>query len=672
MIKYAKLRRGGRFNPPPSIHNTGYNPNAAVANTAAAPYVSQYVAPPVEEYRELFAKKEELYERQIDRSDKIDYTLGQLALTQGDEGIRNEAATEIQRLLAETREKGDWENADMAVRKAGKYLATNPELRAGMKNYEAVELEKNRRREMGAGNLPFGDDPDKWTTIDPETGEIRMYNGASELQLEWDNRRESMFNDIMPELTNIALRQGKYDQLQYGNEQQITADKMTNYIDGVGEYKGNGALQRYLDTAEGRQELRAIQELGNEPITDRATAILHLKENLKATAFERLFKNSNIKYKDDTWKIAAKRARNQAIKDKNPTFLKKYLMPDPVTGMVTTNPAELAAFIGKDQIMDLNRSLLAFGKNTALGDIAREDQNLIPIASKYVNLSREIAEAQILHDETPDNTGKSGLKGARALNLKGKKERLAEFLQNNPNIDEIKLQEIASNFKDLAPKELEVLEKYATVLTRLPQAKVNFWGDDNVQHEAGDIYFGLSTQLTASQLGYTKEDINILNELAPGSIIQRGVDKDDNPLYELRVLNQQTITEDHEISLQRVNGYKATAISQQQGREGVYISTFVDEKVEVVKSRIKQIQSYINVGETIRVKGVSQDATAYFNQLIRKSERDAIAIVGATTIEEQTTAQSRYNKTIKHIDQLEAAFKKEKIDLATRRLKTDI
>ena len=243
------------------------------ARISLAPYQSQYVQAPIQEYMTVFQNLQGRYNKNKAQMDKLDLMAEQMSVLPGDKQVKERLIGNIRKTVDELSQRGDaYEHYKDAVNSSVMDYMKDEQRQAVESNYKRYLEDRETKKkleEQGKSVLDFGDftraGRGKFSTVvrDPETGEekVRSYRSGIQEKLDWDKRKEEMFDDI-PESgrTRIlgAANMFETGQITYSDFKGITADIIKKYAP--------MALNRYVgSTSEGAQEYKAYLQQGKSP-----------------------------------------------------------------------------------------------------------------------------------------------------------------------------------------------------------------------------------------------------------------------------------------------------------------------------------------------------------------------------------------------------------------------
>ncbi len=524
--KIPLFQRGGRGGGFRNLSPYSYTGAQLVPQVDPVKQVRMYHGAPIQELQQTGAKLEKDYYQNLDTADKVEFTLNQLELLEGDEGIRSDALTGVKNILKDTAERGDWENANLAVRKAAQLVSGNPEIRAAMKNYESYKADEEMVRQIrgrGERELQYGDKGD-FTTRDPETGQIRYYKSRVEQRADWEGQQEQLFNDMQ---ANMSQDKQFYDAthgyLGTDNVKHIAADRIKDYVLGEGIYAGNSALNRYLGTHEGQQELEALTKIGDggEPLT-KEEAINKISQELISTGFEKVFNQTDTKFVTD-WQAKQDREfrKNHALKTMgyNNAYARSVLSH--VDGKNNAPQTALTAFFPNKKV-DLSRGVLTFGENTPLANLSIDKRSKAPLAAQFYALDysnrseiKKIIDHYVFYGASPGTVDNLNIQKdiiARELDNRG----LEDTPENRKSVrDELYAIGQEMRTSGVTDGQMKALGKFSMGLDHIGVADAkSLMQTDNIRHEDGRIFAGVIGEVPTAQLE-NFVDPAILKELEP-------------------------------------------------------------------------------------------------------------------------------------------------------------
>jgi len=295
-------------------------------NSVNSQYVPRFVGSNYNELSEAKKALDERFYRNRDYSDKISMMLAQEQYLEGDRAIKDKLTESIYgQIDAISKSESNFENSSAAVSQLAREFLTNQERIAALDNYRRVEEARELQTKLGAQAINFGDSLEKFSTIDPNTGQTRRFNLGIEQRLDYDKQREQFYNQI-----EADLKAGKLSPVDIEGIYGFVSSSMTETnVDKIGKYL-NDAFLRYKSTPEYQQERRKLTQLEGLS-SDQADQTI--KDNLAAVGRERLLNRTRIQYEQDPFAIyAAKKSLEEeqgAVLDRaNSQYLRNPNLPD--------------------------------------------------------------------------------------------------------------------------------------------------------------------------------------------------------------------------------------------------------------------------------------------------------------------------------------------------------
>lgn len=237
------------------------------ASFANSQFVPQFVGSNYEELKDLGQTLQDRYLQNRSVVDQVEMALAQDTFAQNDEHLRKELSTKLRSQIDDiVSSDKNFENSTAKVSQIVKDYVTNEGRLKAIDNYKRIEEFKKMQTQLGASQVNFGDDPNTFTSYDPETQNYRTFR--NELQ-----RREDTASKMQQLLGRVAV-DGFYTDAK-GEQVQVTPDIKATLIawqkgEKVSPNKIKDVVEQllpsYLNTVEGKQDLRILQEL--EPPRD--------------------------------------------------------------------------------------------------------------------------------------------------------------------------------------------------------------------------------------------------------------------------------------------------------------------------------------------------------------------------------------------------------------------
>ena len=244
------------------------------------PYVSQYVDPQrvkiAQTLRDRWDKNKMQY-------DLLNRTANSMNVLDGDRHHKEAAVDNINSTFKDTISANNFENAGTVVSNAVTDWQGNEALNASRQSYANWEADQKIKMELRAkgqtvlfdkvyvrdaqGNIQYDENNQPMMMdagqahssyeVDPNTGEVRtnIFTGTSEAQLNYSAKMEEMLQNIAEDPVYLQsynlVEQDILGYMAYGTE--IGEEKVKRIV--------NALQGAYLDSSEGRQQLRKLTEL---------------------------------------------------------------------------------------------------------------------------------------------------------------------------------------------------------------------------------------------------------------------------------------------------------------------------------------------------------------------------------------------------------------------------
>jgi hypothetical protein len=255
-----------------------------------APYQSQYVPAPVQELMmagtALQKRADDLY-AQTSESKNL---LATQEVAPGDVADRDLHVSTLEKEFDELIKKynGAWEDPKFGRESrdlVAKY-ARDPKIQGwteSLKNYKYRDAAIKEYGDEGIDYNPYNN----YRTIQ-EDGTIAPYTAEVTKMLQWDPRKEQMWNQVEDDAYAMGLSRADFGMLKSGQTGGISQQKIDNLLSLMNN--------RYLGTPEGKQELKYYQKVQGLSEQD---ARRQVKESLRAAGYERVHTKQDVNYHQD-------------------------------------------------------------------------------------------------------------------------------------------------------------------------------------------------------------------------------------------------------------------------------------------------------------------------------------------------------------------------------------
>lgn len=259
------------------------------------PYVSQYVPLPVNELLTVGTALQERANTAYAAQESGKNFLRDLPVWRNDVADRDTYVTDVQDQFSKLldQHEGAWESMEFARESNSliNRLTRDPKVKKWQENYSAIQSAQAEADKLGALGLNFN--PwENFKTLD-DKGSLKTFTGDVQQRLDWDARKETLFNQMEADAKAIGLTDAEFGMLKYGKTKGISKDKVNRYL--------NEAFKRYATTSEFSQEHRKNVLLGG---MTEDQSLQTIKQSLLATGYEKVFKETDYDYtqkpEDDT------------------------------------------------------------------------------------------------------------------------------------------------------------------------------------------------------------------------------------------------------------------------------------------------------------------------------------------------------------------------------------
>lgn len=253
------------------------------------PYINPYVGSANNEFNELGKNLDVRYETNLAAMDELDMLMNNVNTLKRDTYLKDKLLADTRGQITQLREAGNWEDSRNKIRELARRFNNDNILKVAQANFEEnkkIEAKISDNKMQGFNSIRY-DNPNDWTTADPETGKPRSFIGDVERQLQYRPKQEEYFNDIQPD--SIETKRGIYKH-NGKNWEKINTDKETKEI--TNQKIINTAyrsIDAYLETPEGTQQKKILMQKEGKT-SEQARQIL--RDELVATGKEKVFRNT--------------------------------------------------------------------------------------------------------------------------------------------------------------------------------------------------------------------------------------------------------------------------------------------------------------------------------------------------------------------------------------------
>jgi hypothetical protein len=274
-----------------------------------AEYVPRFVGSNYEQLNQAAQVLDARYRENKAYSDKVAMALAQEQYLDSDKQIKDDLAQSIYGQINDIGSSDEnFENSTAAVSQLARDFFTNQNRLRALDNYKRVEQAKALRTQLGAEALNFGDNPDAFSTLDPETGEARTFNNGIERRADYSRKMQELLGRVADDGYSIdpSGQKIKFDDyerylIRSGQVNKIDGNKLNRLVEGL--------IPSYKASAEGKQDIRRLTELAgyrNAPMrisdgrTTRQTTDVDedIRQRFRAVAAPQQFNKSAIRWDD--------------------------------------------------------------------------------------------------------------------------------------------------------------------------------------------------------------------------------------------------------------------------------------------------------------------------------------------------------------------------------------
>lgn len=231
-------------------------------------YVPQFVGSTYEDLNKASAVLDKRYRENKDYADKLAIMAANEQYLDNDKAIKDKVTQSLYGSIDKIASSDqNFENSTAAVSQLAKDYLGNQERIAALKNYSLAQ--KEREMEMQGYDLNFGDSRDKFTTIDPETQQIRNFNLNRQKRGDYSQRMQGLLGKVADDgyttgPTGEKIEFDNYERylIKSGQVNLLAKDKLNRLIENL--------LPAYKASSEGAQDIRRLKEIegiSSDPIT---------------------------------------------------------------------------------------------------------------------------------------------------------------------------------------------------------------------------------------------------------------------------------------------------------------------------------------------------------------------------------------------------------------------
>ena len=242
--------------------------NLTLANSQ---FIPTYSGIPLEELERSANVLQDRYYQNLANTNQIELALEQQPYLPQDETIRESLRTDLQSAIKGIADTGgDYENATRRVQNLSKAFLTDPRRLQVERNHQAVQQEIELENKLRAqGKTPLRTSRrENFSSIDPNTGELRQFESDLQPQLDYDKRMQSLFDNIRASSGPLRLVD-----LSDREKSVLKGYLKTGQITGIGEGKIKKYLQDAFNRYRGTEEYKQ-QKYFDVPDEDIANQLL--------------------------------------------------------------------------------------------------------------------------------------------------------------------------------------------------------------------------------------------------------------------------------------------------------------------------------------------------------------------------------------------------------------
>ena len=264
--------------------------------TGLTDYKSTFVDPGVENFKEVAKIYRETYDRNEESTNLMLKTVNQMDLMKGDEaaGLRDSFRDNISASLGSVIEQGNYEDASLAVNDAYRYLTSDMSVIQAQKNAAEYKKDQEYIQQFGMdGVVDFNDGlSEVFSTVDPETGELRSYTSKMEQKGDYAGRMQSLLGNIAEDMSSMGPEFGDIDgdqvmdYLKFGNTGGVSSAKLDRVVEKL--------YNTYTQSSEGAQDFRRLTQTGRRLRPEDAKA--DILQRFRAVGSPQVGSKTNYNY----------------------------------------------------------------------------------------------------------------------------------------------------------------------------------------------------------------------------------------------------------------------------------------------------------------------------------------------------------------------------------------
>lgn len=274
---------------------------AYLPNLAFQPYVEPSTGgEPIKELSDLGTTLNGIYDKSIAQQDALDEHIAQLKATVNpiDHPLVDAVEQGTRSDLADIRQNGNWENAQIPLRAASKRLLANPALMVAQQNAATRQkLDEYNAQAQAQGHhlIQFADYNNTPSVNSDGTFNKLTAEGVFDKKLDYESKMHSIFDGLEANSTAYKNSSPQRDE-STGAIYQIGSGASKRYINTkmVQNVVANN-LDNYLNTDEGQQRLRVLTTWNSDNPTPMShlDAVNQIKNELTNVGLTRRFNDSS-------------------------------------------------------------------------------------------------------------------------------------------------------------------------------------------------------------------------------------------------------------------------------------------------------------------------------------------------------------------------------------------
>jgi len=274
--------------------------------------MSMYVDPKLDILANSLQAVQKRHDENYAQMSALDLMAHNTAVLEGDKGIKDAALGRLKAQRDAIAASGDYAYAMPKIGAAVRDWGGDENLIAAKENRTRVDKAEELRQQMrAAGHIDLDFNPsDKFSTIDPTTGQRRLYTSKLEKQLDYDARAQEV-SKLIADTRNLGLTPANIrDYLQSGSISGISDAKVRANLE--------GAISRFMESPEGNQMKRKLTQIDG---MDADQADNHIANFLYGVSKAQVHEKVDINYQVNQPAVQRENREDQQAHDREQSEL---------------------------------------------------------------------------------------------------------------------------------------------------------------------------------------------------------------------------------------------------------------------------------------------------------------------------------------------------------------